>query len=177
MRSKGGFFHADIEVHKAENDNKSSYYGIFAKKDIPVKTELMVIPKECLISAGVVQLGDYYWCKWQGKEWYVGRVIGINMDKRMVDVVYEDRSKQYGIDMESATKDRDISMECGTIRNLIKEMKLGDDSDYAPYVNYIIDQNATSLPSFWSDAGKAFLLYVQGGLLSGCVDAVAIRIQ
>ncbi len=48
-----------------------------------------------------------------------------------------------------------LAMNCGTARNLAKQLKLGNESAYAPYVNYLWDtQPPGQLPSAWSDAGQ-----------------------
>ena len=50
------------------------------------------------------------------------------------------------------------TMVCGAVRNLAKELKLGNESDHAAYVNYLLDtQLPGQLPSAWSDAGKTLL--------------------
>lgn len=51
---------------------------------------------------------------------------------------------------------------CPTAFNLIREMKLGDESKYAPYVNYLSDQPHGQLPSAWSKAGQELLKVVIG---------------
>ena len=51
-------------------------------------------------------------------------------------------------------------MNCGTVRNLIDQLKLKDDSKYAPYVNYLIDTQPPGCPSAWSEAGKALFTRV-----------------
>ena len=56
------------------------------------------------------------------------------------------------------------AIECNTVRNLIDEMKLGDESKYAPYVKYLMNQRAGQLPSAWSKEGKALLFEVLGGV-------------
>jgi len=53
-------------------------------------------------------------------------------------------------------------MWCPTVRNLIKEMRKGDESDFAPYAKYLKVQPHGQLPSAWSDAGKELLLEVLG---------------
>mmetsp|Transcript_27866 Transcript_27866/g.34020 ORF Transcript_27866/g.34020 Transcript_27866/m.34020 type:complete len:228 (-) Transcript_27866:707-1390(-) len=58
--------------------------------------------------------------------------------------------------------ERGDAMTCPTIRNLIREMKLKEDSFFAPYVNYLLSQNIGELPSAWSDAGQELLLSLQG---------------
>lgn len=55
------------------------------------------------------------------------------------------------------------AIECNTVRNLIDEMKLGDESKYAPYVKYLMNQRPGQLPSAWSKEGKALLFEVLGG--------------
>lgn len=54
-------------------------------------------------------------------------------------------------------------MDCGLVRSLIQELRLKDESDYAPYVNYLLDtQPPGQLPSSWSKAGKELLMQVLG---------------
>lgn len=51
---------------------------------------------------------------------------------------------------------------CPTVHNLIKEMKKGDESFYAPYTNYLASQSQGQLPSHWSEAGQSLLLELLG---------------
>jgi spermidine synthase len=51
---------------------------------------------------------------------------------------------------------------CPTVYNLVKELRLGDESHYAPYVNYLLSQEEGQLPSHWSEAGQALLLEMLG---------------
>ena len=46
------------------------------------------------------------------------------------------------------------SYHCATIHNLIDEMKLGDESHYDLYVNYLLNEPWGELPSAWSEEGK-----------------------
>jgi len=62
------------------------------------------------------------------------------------------------LDSSGEDPEYDTAMVCGTIRNLIKQLKLKDDSKYAPYVNYLLDtQPPGQIPSSWSDAGQKLL--------------------
>ena len=45
-------------------------------------------------------------------------------------------------------------MACSTVRNLIDQLKLKDDSKYAPYVNYLMDTQPPGSITAWSKAGK-----------------------
>ncbi|KAL3776654.1 hypothetical protein HJC23_001900 [Cyclotella cryptica] len=46
---------------------------------------------------------------------------------------------------------------CQAIRNLASELKLGDNSQYAPYVRYLLTQSIEAMPGEWSKAGQMFL--------------------
>ncbi|KAL7581101.1 hypothetical protein ACA910_005902 [Epithemia clementina (nom. ined.)] len=64
-------------------------------------------------------------------------------------------------------KDQQVvdGMQCGTIRALIREMKLGEQSQYAPYVQYLQHIPPGQLPSAWSNAGKTLLHQLLGDSL------------
>ena len=49
---------------------------------------------------------------------------------------------------------------CGTVRNVAKEMRLGADSKYAPYVMYLNSEADAQIPSTWSRPGRELLLDV-----------------
>jgi len=54
-------------------------------------------------------------------------------------------------------------MDCGLVQNLIDQIRLKDDSDYAPYVNYLLEtQPPGQLPSAWSKAGQELIMQVLG---------------
>lgn len=59
--------------------------------------------------------------------------------------------------------EEDTGLDCGTARSLAKEMKLGNQSRYAPYVSYLSRQRPGQLPSAWSEGGKALLRKLLGG--------------
>ena len=69
---------------------------------------------------------------------------------REVLITAEDDTEEYG------------GIWCPTAFNLIREMRLGDQSKYAPYVNYLLSQRPGQLPSAWSAAGKSMLLKLLG---------------
>jgi len=52
---------------------------------------------------------------------------------------------------------------CDTVRSLAKEMRLGEKSDYGPYVQYLLNQQVGQLPSAWSQPAKDLLLRVLDG--------------
>ena len=53
-------------------------------------------------------------------------------------------------------------LPCGTVRNLAKEMKLGNDSEYAPYVNYLLSEADDQIPSAWTKPAQKLLNDVLG---------------
>ena len=52
---------------------------------------------------------------------------------------------------------------CDTVRNLAKEMRLGEKSDFGPYVLYLLNQRVGQLPSAWSRPAKDLLRRVLDG--------------
>eukprot|EP00980_Cylindrotheca_fusiformis_P012889 scaffold3210_cov113-Cylindrotheca_fusiformis.AAC.1 len=70
-----------------------------------------------------------------------------------------------GTDEEEDEDDDDTDgiLDCGTVRNLANELKLGEKSDYAPYINYLLAQREGQIPSTWSEKGKELLMNVLGG--------------
>jgi hypothetical protein len=67
------------------------------------------------------------------------------------------------ISAEANDDDDEATLECGLARNLAEEMKLGNTSQYAPFVNYLNSQPYGQIPSFWSNEGKNLLLDILGG--------------
>jgi hypothetical protein len=51
---------------------------------------------------------------------------------------------------------------CDTARNLAIELRKGDESDFAPYIRYLMSQKTGQLPSAWSEAGQDLLREVLG---------------
>lgn len=55
------------------------------------------------------------------------------------------------------------AMDCGLVHNLIDQLRLKNDSEYAPYVNYLLEtQPPGQLPSAWSKPGKELLMQLLG---------------
>lgn len=64
---------------------------------------------------------------------------------------------------EDEEMEENTQLACGTVRNLAEEMRLGKDSDFAPYVLYLLNQPRGQIPSGWSPAGQALLRRLLGG--------------
>jgi hypothetical protein len=54
-------------------------------------------------------------------------------------------------------------MCCGTVASVAREMRLGDESKFAPYANYLNSQSIDQLPSAWTPAGQELLRTIVGG--------------
>ena len=52
---------------------------------------------------------------------------------------------------------------CGTVESLARELRKGEESEYAPYIKYVQNQAVDQIPSGWSAQGKAFLQEIVGG--------------
>lgn len=46
---------------------------------------------------------------------------------------------------------------CDTVHSLVREMKLGNESEFGPYVAYLLNQRVGQLPSAWSEPAKELL--------------------
>lgn len=64
--------------------------------------------------------------------------------------------------LKSPNSDVPMQMDCEMIKEVAKEMRLGNDSDYAPYINYLNNQRDGQLPSDWSEEGQNLLLEILG---------------
>ena len=53
----------------------------------------------------------------------------------------------------------EIFESCEAVRNLANELKLGDKSQYKPYVNYLLTQTIDMMPGEWSTAAQEFLYH------------------
>ena len=110
--ARGGTFNSKLDFRRIDPNDASSPFGLFAIDDIPDDEVLLVIPRDCLITAG---------------------------DDDDDDDDYE-------------------ALWCPTVRNLVRELKLGNDSEFAPYINYLLSQSHGQLPSAWSPEGQTLLL-------------------
>ena len=85
----------------------------------------------------------------------------------LVRVPWENTITGFPVELEDYETDEDyeralLLSKCETIRKLSHEMKLGNSSEYAPYINYLNDQPAGQLPEWWSEEGKELLKTVLG---------------
>jgi hypothetical protein len=51
----------------------------------------------------------------------------------------------------------DFGTNCDALHEMYRQFQLGDESKYAPYINYLKNQPAGRIPSEWSESGKHLL--------------------
>jgi spermidine synthase len=74
----------------------------------------------------------------------------MSIPREIIITAGDDTSEDYG------------GIWCPTAFNLIREMRLGDESKFAPYVGYLATQPRGQLPSAWSRAGQNLLQELLG---------------
>jgi hypothetical protein len=79
------------------------------------------------------------------------------------DIIITNREEQEEDDDDGNDKEHLSRISCSIVRNLVREIKLGKESEYAPYVSYLLAQKQGQLPSSWSEAGKKLFVEVLGG--------------
>lgn len=149
------YIHESLEIRKRHpNDTDSREYGIFAKNTIAANKILLEIPQEMMVLPTSLKIDDRVEVHWVDQETYGGHITQIHEDGTF-DVQFDNEMahnvKRERIDHES------FPVNCGTLQRLVYEMGLGDDSQFAPYTNYLRDQPRGQLPADWSQAGQELL--------------------
>ena len=162
IRSKGGIFNSKLDIIQYDNQNESSYQlGMSALKNIPSNEILFKIPSTCLIESGLPSIGDKVLVSSPnavnlGTKAREGEITLVNKDISF-DIKFDDGEEdQYEVQLKRIKKlQGDSSFECGPIRALAEEIKLGSESSYVPYVNYLMESKYSSnVPRNWSEGGK-----------------------
>ena len=69
------------------------------------------------------------------------------------------------ISLEDETEEdrTEIDFNCDVVEAFAEELRLGSESQYAPYLDYLLEaRRRSTIPSAWSDAGKDLLTLVLG---------------
>jgi hypothetical protein len=75
------------------------------------------------------------------------------------------------IHLAEETQDWDYQqVVCELAWTFKEEFELGNESDYAPYINYLKSQPKGQIPAMWSRAGQHLLMRVQGDLNTNGVE-------
>lgn len=69
----------------------------------------------------------------------------------------------WSIILKSDDPSEEGQMCCGTVKSLAREMRKGNASNYAPYVNFLLAQPDGEVPSAWSEHGQELFRALVGG--------------
>lgn len=133
---------------------------MFATDDIP-KDDLMIkIPRNFLVKpAGGYIVGNVVSQVLGDGQTHYGIITAIN-DDGTYNLHYDDQSTASNVVEEGNFEIGTV--ECKTTEFLVREMKLGNKSHLAPYINYLNSQPKGQLPSAWSEPGQDLFLKVLG---------------
>ena len=155
----GGFFHPNLEIRQYKD---TPYYGMYTTAPITENDMMLRIPRELLIEPlDVVQVGDV-----------VRRVIDRRAYRARV-YAQHDNNHTYVLEYDDGDADEYVpadefdmhNPECKTVQRLVQELRLGEQSPVAPYMNYLKSQPTGQLPSAWSQAGQDVLCEIIGFLV------------
>eukprot|EP00977_Amphora_coffeiformis_P020896 scaffold8605_cov178-Amphora_coffeaeformis.AAC.15 len=143
VRSHGGFFSEKLEMRRYDPNNAQSPYGMFATQDIASKETLFKLPHECIMFA-------------QGLA---------DEDQHDHDEADEDEEEREEEETYCGYDEEHFEDMCPLAKTLIQEMRLGDKSKYAPYVNYLLTQKYGQIPATYSEPGKMLIQKILGKVL------------
>jgi len=179
FRSKGGYLNENIEFRKYDPNGVG--IGMFARLPLTKGETVMRVPQSCLLKPREGHVGDRVAVDWGDGQIYFAYIVavyrpddeeqedsdddddGLDGDTNLYDLMWDDRSFEYKV-RRSYFEFEALPTQCATVRKLVEEMELGDDSEYSAYVNYLKAQPPGQLPSAWSVQGQELLNYVNGDL-------------
>jgi hypothetical protein len=138
----------------------SPFYGIYATEDIEEGELLLEIPRSMVFHPDPPKTGDRILHYFYDGESYPGVIRRVQSDGTL-NVLYDTGEVETGVEPDEVDHE-DYPSNCATVHKLIREMRLGDGSPYAPYVNYLLSQPSGQLPTSWSPKGQAILKEVLG---------------
>ena len=86
--------------------------------------------------------------------------------------IFEEAVDPYEEEEDNAINEKHHDNVCKLAHKLMDEMKLGEKSEYAPYIAYLKTQKRGQLPANWSQAGKDALrkIAVPGSQIVDWID-------
>jgi hypothetical protein len=73
-------------------------------------------------------------------------------------------------------EEEELHISCHTVQSLAREIKLGEESKYAPYISHLLAQKKDQLPSSWSEVGKSLFVEVLGRDNPAILNAEAVEL-
>jgi hypothetical protein len=136
--------------------------GVFVTAPIEEGDVIMSVPHELFLSATPPQVGDKVEAFDAEGEEVSGEVTAISESDGSYTVKKEDGELVADIPISSIHHSDEI-VNCGTVRRVIQEMKSGESSTFAPYIEFMGHApSAGSIPASWSAEGRALLADVLG---------------
>jgi hypothetical protein len=160
--SNDGFFHSMLDFRENE-PHDASPMGLLANGDIKQGEVLIKVPGDFVIIGGakenvIPKVGNRIE-RYLDDEVFQGTITLLNNDGTY-DIEYEDEDTEEDVPSNGFRLNK--LNYCNTVNSLLEEMKLGESSRYAPFVNYLRGLPATELPMTWSKAGRSLLLEIVG---------------
>jgi Spermine/spermidine synthase domain/SET domain len=149
-------------------DVPSSYYGMRSTDNIPKGETLLEIPLSMVMRPKQMPgIGDRVVVQFFDPD------TGHPVDHPGVVTAIDGRDGTYSVRCDGDDDDEtDIDpdhleyenwpVNCGLVRMLAREMRLGDGSPFAPYVNYLKSLPKSNVPSAWSKSSQKLLKKVLG---------------
>jgi len=179
IRGNNGIVNAKLGVRRNDRNSPLTFY---AKQNIMERETLFTIPPACsLFSRGyqvapegmliVPKVGDYVNVnRDENGEWYVGTVTNVDKPRSRLNMKYNDGTEEFLVDFDAVqlngSKRRRGDVLCATVDRILDEIALGNESNYAPFLNYaqnVLKTNEESniklnLPiNMWSEEGRELL--------------------
>lgn len=162
VRENDGHFSSKLEIRKLSETSHA--YGVFAIEDISDTELLFEIPRECVLVPRQGHVGDRVSSIINDVE-YDGTIVATYTDDdgdMEYDILFDDGDESNRVTMDEFDFEL-LALQCATVRQLADEMRLGQQSDYAPFVDYLKSQPSGDLPTTWSSAGQELLMELLGG--------------
>ena len=155
IRQQGGKFNPKAEIMIFNNDNGSGLprTSVIAKEEIVEGEVIIDIPPQCFFTKGMPNIGDDVLVHSDRP----AIIISVNPDFTF-DVDFENEEEEDDLNLNSIYNLNGQNVMCDVINSFIEEIKLGNSSRFAPYINYILDETSMKKsPKSWSNDGKMLL--------------------
>ena len=166
----GGYAHAGVEFRRLPYKNNRTY-GVFAATDFQRNETLLEIPRDCILLPRRGHVGDRveYFGSVEDEddedEEILGRITAVHSSNEagtpeLYDILFDDGDVAEQVKLGELFDFEEAPLNCATVRTLANELKLGSQSKFGPYIQYLWETQQPSnelLPSGWSPAGQDLL--------------------
>jgi len=149
-----------------KNCTRATPVALVAKRDIKVGETLIKLPKDVAINAkpDTPRTGDKV--DYGDMRGEISEDLGGGFVKVKLDAVSPDEED---VIVDAGQAQLRYPVSCDAVRKLVKEAKMGDESDFAPWIEYLRKNPANSMvPMAWSEPGLELLLEILGKKPTSC---------